>query len=564
MSSIIRRTSAIVMLLGATGAIALPAQTVQANATNATTVVLNWTAVSGAERYYVQRAIGSASFSNLSTPKITGTGYTDTGVPANVLVQYRLMTKLANGNFRYSSAVQRRPPGSSAAGAPVATSGGAASQAGGAASGSAASQAGGSASQTGGSVGAAAAPAGGAASTGGTAAAGGATSHASGAAPAAGGAASPAGGAPQAGGAAPPASATLLPGQPISNVAATPRDPHRFVAVAPAAPAAAAAPAPTAAPAPAAAAVATSGRYRVVANGFSVIQQAHSHHDDVYGGFVMLHFNRQTGEIMDRDARHTKVLGDINGRVFGETDGGDFNRLRAGTANASGGLKNGDSYPDAGHARFRGQDGTPPNRMTFPFEIWTGDLTNASDAVVILPSLWSRDGKLSGFDQWQSSELSAGSQIWYDQAVQQALHQTTLGVVAPPGAVTPNGDQNFTRLATVVGAAVLGGMGNPSAWALALPLFDPSAHDFPIGFDPSAKALPRRAIVLTREMIEQALNSPPPPLSPTMLVPNYPAWILGYLQVPVGVIPVLLFDHVPPPGEPLRTSYVMYLQVERM
>ena len=353
----------------------------------------------------------------------------------------------------------------------------------------------------------------------------------------------------------PPVNEVVLPGQPVTTVSRAPRDAHQFVAVPQAT-----APAP-ANVAPTPAAVVTSGRYRVVANGFSVVQQAHSQHDDVYGGFVMLHFNRQTGELLDRDARHTKVLGDINGRVFGETDGGDFNRLRAGTANASGGLKNGDSYPDAGHARFRGQDGAPPNRVTFPFEIWTGDLTNASDAVVILPSLWSRDGKLSGFDQWQSSELSAASQVWYDQAVQQALHQTTLGVVAPPGAVTPNGNQQFARLAELVGLALVGGMGQP--WALAF-AFDPSAHDVPIGFDPYAKALPRRAIVLTREMIEQALNSPPPPLSPTMLVPNYPAWILGYLTVPVGVIPVLLFDHVPPPGEPLRTAYVMYLQVERI
>lgn len=320
-------------------------------------------------------------------------------------------------------------------------------------------------------------------------------------------------------------------------------------------------PGASAPPAPSPPAPVVSGRYRVVANGFSVVQQAHSHHDDVYGGFVMLHFNRQTGELLDRDGRHTKVLGDINGRVFGETDGGDFNRLRAGTASASGGLKNGDSYPDAGHARFRGQDGTPPNRVTFPFEIWTGDLTNATDAVVILPTLWSRDGKLSGFDQWQSSELTAGSQIWYDQAVQQALRQTSLGVVAPPGAITPNGNQMFAQLANLVGAATLGGLGQP--WALAF-AFDPSAHDFPIGFDRSAKALPRRAIVLTREMIEQALNSPKVQLNSTMVVPNYPAWILPYLDVPVGVIPVLLFDYVPPPGEPLRTAYVMYLQVERM
>src|SRR6476661_2011821 len=121
MSAIISRIPATFLLLGVTGVVALPAQTVQANAPNATTVVLSWTAVTGAERYYIQRAIGSAGFSNLSTPKITGTGYTDTGVPANVLIQYRLMTKLANGNFRYSSAVQRRLPGSTGAGAPVAS-----------------------------------------------------------------------------------------------------------------------------------------------------------------------------------------------------------------------------------------------------------------------------------------------------------------------------------------------------------------------------------------------------------------------------------------------------------
>jgi hypothetical protein len=319
---------------------------------------------------------------------------------------------------------------------------------------------------------------------------------------------------------------------------------------------------PTAAPAaPPPPALPVSGRYRVVANGFSVVQQAHSHHDDVYGGFIMLHFNRQTAQLLNQDARRTKVLGDINGRVFGETDGGDFKRLRAGTASATGGLKNGDSYPDAANARVRGQHSAPPNRETFPFEIWTGQLTNASDAVIILPTLWSRDGKTQGFDNWQNAELTAASQIWWDPAVQQALRQTTLGVVAPPGSSTPNSDQQFRKLGEVVGAVFLAGLGQP--WALGL-VFDPSSKDRPIGLSPSANGIPRRAIVLTREMIEQALNSSRVPLNLTMVVPNYPPWILPYLDVPVGVIPVLLFDYVPPPGAPLRTAYVMYLQVERM
>lgn len=490
------------MLIGVATAPLVAQQTkptnVTATLTGPTTVLLKWTAAATATRYWVRQAEATGAFSNIPSPAITGTEYTVTGLTPGKTVRYEVMARLSSGVNTYSGQVSVTPP---------------------------------------------AEPSNMASTPPGPSSSGQSTT-------------------PQAGQAVmtlAPLSPTLVAQQTVPKNRAPLKQASpdaRFGPVAAEVPSQPTSPSASNSP-PAA----TSGRYRVVANGFSVVQQAHSHHDDVYGGFIMLHFNRQTGELLDRDARHTKVLGDINGRVFGETDGGSFNRFRAGTANPSGGLKNGDSYPDASHARFRGQDGAPPNRETFPFEIWTGDLANASDAVVILPTLWSRDGKIEPYDTWQNAELTAGSQIWYDQAVQQALHQTTLGVVAPPGAVTPNGNQQFAQLAQLVGAAILGGMGQP--WALAF-AFDPSAHDFPIGLDPRSKSLPRRAIVLTREMIEQALSSPPAPLSPTMLVPNYPAWILGYLTVPVGVIPVLLFDYVPPPGEPLRTAYVMYLQVERM
>jgi hypothetical protein len=271
----------------------------------------------------------------------------------------------------------------------------------------------------------------------------------------------------------------------------------------------------------------------------------------------MLHFDRQTGQLKNQDARRTKVLGDINGRVFGETDGGEFKRFRAGTASPTGGLKNGDSYPNAANARIRGPQAAPPNRETFPFEVWTGDLTNNSDAVIILPTLWSRDGKTEPISQWENAEIAAASQIWWDPTVQEGLRGTSLGVISPPGSATPSGNP----LGRLAGAAFQAGLGQP--WALAV-LFDPSAKDRPIGINPQARGLPRRAIVLTREMIEAALNGPKAPLSPTMLVPNYPASMLAYLDVPVGVIPVLLSDYVPPPGEPLKWTYMMYLQVERM
>lgn len=356
-------------------------------------------------------------------------------------------------------------------------------------------------------------------------------------------------------------SPAAIPSSPVLTAAPV----LRTATLAPVGVATAAPPPATLTPAAPAAATPVTGKYRVVANGFSVIQQGHSHHDDVYGGFIMLHFDRQTGQLKNQDARRTKILGDINGRVFGEPAVSP-DRLRAGTASPTGGLKNGDSYPNAANARIRGPQGAAPNRETFPFEVWTGDLTNNSDAVIILPTLWSRDGKTEPFDGWQNAELAAASQIWWDPAVQEGLRGTSLGVIAPPGSATPNTNAEFNAFIKTLGGAFLAGVGAP--WALGFVFnpstFDPSTKDRPIGLDPNARGVPRRAIVLTREMIEQALNRPKALLLPTMVVPYYPAWILPYLDVPVGVIPVLLSDYVPPPGEPLKWTYVMYLQVERM
>src|SRR3954469_18260840 len=110
MSAVISRISATVVLLGAAGVMPLPAQTVQANAANATTVKVSWTAVTGADRYYVQRALGhstnpTSNLANLSTPRITATSYTDATAPAQTEIRYRVMTKLTNGNTRYSQVV---------------------------------------------------------------------------------------------------------------------------------------------------------------------------------------------------------------------------------------------------------------------------------------------------------------------------------------------------------------------------------------------------------------------------------------------------------------------------
>lgn len=304
-----------------------------------------------------------------------------------------------------------------------------------------------------------------------------------------------------------------------------------------------------------------SGRYRVVANGFSVIHESYDDmfsldgkYDEVYGGFTMLHYDRKTGDVLDRDLRRTKVLGDIHNFP---------DRLRAGSASGSGGLRAGDSYPDPGHARYRGQDGAEPNSQTFPFKVWEGTLTDGADAAIILPTMWEKDNDGSTYDAWNLAEVGSASQIWFDQAVQQALRQTSLGVIAPPGSITPNQSPTFGEHA--VGAiGFFAAIGQPWVGGLIL-----GSRDRPIGMVPAGPgglvsslgaALPRRAIVLTREIIEHSLNGSKILPDPASLGPGN-AWMLAYFDVPVGVIPVLLRDG---PGQNLQANYVMYLQVERM
>ena len=287
-----------------------------------------------------------------------------------------------------------------------------------------------------------------------------------------------------------------------------------------------------------------------MANGFSVIHESYDDmlsrdgkYDEVYGGFTMLHYDRKTGDVLDRDLRRTKVLGDIHNFP---------DRLRAGSASGSGGLRAGDSYPDAGHARYRGQDGGEPNSQTFPFKVWEGTLTDGADAAVILPTMWEQDNDGSTYDAWHQSEVSSASQIWFDAAVQQALKQTSLGVIAPPGSITPNMTPTFGEHA--VGAiGFFAAVGQP--WVASLIM---GSRDRPIGM--AGTALPRRAIVLTREIIESSLNGSKILPDPATLGPGN-AWMLAYFDVPVGVIPVLLRDG---PGQNLQANYVMYLQVERM
>ena len=303
---------------------------------------------------------------------------------------------------------------------------------------------------------------------------------------------------------------------------------------------------------------APSGRYRVIATGFRVLHETQDDilsrdgkADEVYGAFTMFHFDRTSSAMLDRDLRRTKVIGDINQHP---------GRLKGGTASMSGGFGPGDVFPAVADPSMRYQ--TEPTDQSFPFLVWQGTLTDAKDAVIILPTLWEWDGNDDGYNKWFESELAHASNIWSDVGVQSALTHGDLGLITPPGQVETSYGKTFT--ATAVFEFLFIGAGPFS-------MLGTGDYDRPIGATMGAggsPSLPRRAIVITRENVEVALQkraaTVPGSTLPSGVVINLPPNATAILPnggLPFGTIAVPLFDG---PGDLLQGRYILYLTVERI
>ena len=88
-----------------------------ATVANPTTVALSWTAAGNATRYWIQRTIGTGNFANLSTPKITGTTFTDATAPAGTELRYRVIAGFSSGPNTYSASINVTTPAPSTASA---------------------------------------------------------------------------------------------------------------------------------------------------------------------------------------------------------------------------------------------------------------------------------------------------------------------------------------------------------------------------------------------------------------------------------------------------------------
>ena len=152
--------------------------------------------------------------------------------------------------------------------------------------------------------------------------------------------------------------------------------------------------------------------------------------------------------------------------------------------------------------------GAPYTDNTFPFQLFNGALTDGQDAIVILPLLWEADGYRDGFSKWINNEAANAIQIWSDQGVQAAVAGTQLAVISPFGTLETSfgphlssGDQFGLAFVPVFGPLVL---------------LNAGSYDRPIGVGAngvsglggiaSGPVLPRRAVVITREIIEATLN----------------------------------------------------------
>jgi len=250
--------------------------------------------------------------------------------------------------------------------------------------------------------------------------------------------------------------------------------------------------------------------YQVVATGFRVNHQTFDDPlqldgkgDEAYAAFMSFQFNLTTGrQVGDFQARVTPVFGDLNDQPPRS------GRVNAGSASPAGGLVTGDVVPPGDPTQRYGRQ---VSSELFPFLIWRGPLIAGQDAVLILSTMWESDGNNDAYLQWHRDEVNSLARTWADPMVLQALKAKQLALVMPT-----SGSQTTVSLLK---------------------------QDRPIGLQRSGPflTLPRWAIVLTREMLDNAFAA------------------AGGASIVRMQIPF-----VDAPGPDLQGSYVLYIDVERI
>jgi len=244
---------------------------------------------------------------------------------------------------------------------------------------------------------------------------------------------------------------------------------------------------------------ASSGNYLVTITRLTCIKQTlddplqkDGKGDEIYAAAFYRRYDRKTAANLEMSEVQTRVYGDF----YQAPD-----RIQAGTRSAAGGIQSGDMIPDGASA----QRTLPPQVSQFPLLVWQGPLTDGADALLISPSIWESDGNPQLFSAWVQSQTSLSNSIFLATKVQNEIGSK---VFQPLTLGTSEGVSG--NLASVAAQnSILAAFGLPPV----LTLFS-VPQDRPIGLQGTKDAngldtalLPNTTIVLTREIIEQALQS---------------------------------------------------------
>jgi hypothetical protein len=257
--------------------------------------------------------------------------------------------------------------------------------------------------------------------------------------------------------------------------------------------------------------------------------------DEVYAAAYVRRFDRASAELLEATVRQTHPYGDV-GPDGGQTEvtGKPGSRWQGGSQTPTGGVRAGDWVPlTLSVART-----SPAKEAAFPFKVWQGQLTDAADVLLISPVIWEYDGTSGIFQRWVQQQWQLNNSILMNPTVQGRAGSRTFGTLEA-GVIDPqmpdllntiiNGRQDRP-----IGLRSIVGSGYPYSTSL---------------------TLPNVTLVLTREIIEQALSSQWVKVQPSV-VPGQ------MLSIPKPGILVVNFTDMGP-GLP-AASYTLILQVEKV
>jgi hypothetical protein len=245
--------------------------------------------------------------------------------------------------------------------------------------------------------------------------------------------------------------------------------------------------------------------------------------DEVYVSAFVQTFDRPSGQLLQSSIIKSPIHGDINGFPPGS-------RVRAGTASDLGGIMTGNQV-----SPILGQPA--PGAAGYPLlTLWQGTLTSEREVVVIHPVLWEADNgdrNTFAYNQWTQFFTSNPTREW---ALPEVQHPD-------PEATTLFREGGLVRLSGAV-ELMMG--------------LDANHEDRPIGVrseqgcygsNGTCGAWLDQQLILTRERIERALNSP-------------------YTSGERGLLELRLRDYYQVPNgtrtsSVLQGDYVMLLKVER-